>query len=564
MKVIIIGGVASGMSCATRLRRLREDAQITVYEMSQNVSYANCGLPYFVSDVISNRDDLLLQTPASLWSRFRLDVKVNTKVTAVDSKAKTVTVTNLQTGQTYTDTYDQLLIATGAKPRHLDIPGIERALPLRNVEDADAVKAALAAVGHSKDGGSSANSNLPTAKSAVILGAGFIGIELAENLRELGINVTIVQRGSRILSQFDAEMIQPLHHHLQTHGVQILLNSVAAEVTQTEVVLADGRRLPADIVLTAAGVAPDNELAKAAGLRIGATGGLWVDHQQRTSDPSIFAAGDAVEKQGELTGLATLVPLANLANRHGRLVADVMAGVETVARPTLGTAIIGAFGMAAALTGLTEAAAQQASIAHQVIHLHPSSHAGYYPGAKRVSLKVLFDPATGKLLGAQAVGQDGVDKRIDVIATAIYGGLTVDDLMELELAYAPQFGSAKDAINQAGYVGNNVHSGNTETIQWHQLAQELAVTDGQTVLVDVRTRGENMAGLIAGSVNIPVDELRDRLTEIAGKRVIVHCQVGQRGHTAAQILKSHGVQVVNLDGGYLTWKAGTDALALKP
>ena len=555
MKVIIIGGVAGGMSAATRLRRLREDAEITVYEMSQNVSYANCGLPYFVSNVISDRDELLLQTPTSLWNRFRLDVRVNSKVTSIDPAAKTVQVHNLQTGESYTDSYDKLVISTGAKPRRPNIPGVERALPLRNVEDADAVKLAL---GSPADG---APSSTGAGKKAVVLGAGFIGIELAENLRELGVDVTIVQRSSRILGQFDSEMIQPLQERLERHGVQVLLNSQAASITPDSVILADGTVLPADVVLTAAGVEPDNWLAREAGLRIGETGGLWVDDQQRTSDPNIYAAGDAVEKQGQLTGNSTLVPLANLANRHGRLVADSIAGLAPTARPALATVIIGAFGLAAGITGLSEAAAKKAGVPHQVIHLHPSSHAGYYPGAKRISLKVLFEPTTGRILGAQATGEDGVDKRIDVIATAIFAGLTINDLMDLELAYAPQFGSAKDAINQAGYVGNNVLSGNTPTIQWHELDAALAVSNGETILVDVRSAAENAAGSIPGALNIPVDTLRDQLGSLAGKRVIVHCQVGQRGHTAVQILKGHGISAVNLDGGYLTWKAGIESLA---
>jgi len=306
MKVIIIGGVAGGMSAATRLRRLQEDAEITVYEMSQNVSYANCGLPYFVSNVISDRDELLLQTPTSLWNRFRLDVRVNSKVTSIDPATKTVQVHNLQTGESYTDSYDKLVISTGAKPRRLHIPGIERALPLRNVEDADAVKLAL---GSSVDG---APSSSVAGKKAVILGAGFIGIELAENLRELGIDVTIVQRSSRILGQFDPEMIQPLQERLEKNGVHILLNAQAASITPDSVILVDGTVLPADVVLSAAGVEPDNWLAREAGLLIGETGGLWVDDQQRTSDTDIYAAGDAVEKQGQLTGNSTLVPLATL------------------------------------------------------------------------------------------------------------------------------------------------------------------------------------------------------------------------------------------------------------
>ncbi len=543
MKVIIIGGVAGGMSAAARLRRLDESAQITVYEMSEHVSYANCGLPYFVSDVISRRDNLLLQTPEALWNRFRIEAKVQSMVTAIDRQAKTVTVKNLATGETYDDSYDKLVISTGARPRKLDVPGIERAMWLRNVTDADEVKEALQTVAN---------------KSVVILGAGFIGIELAENIAHMGIDVTIVQRSNSILGQFDPEMIEPLHEKLVKHGVKIELNVQAAKITESHVLLTDGRRLEAGLVFTAAGVDPDNSLAREAGLKIGATGGLWVDDQQRTSDPNIFAAGDAVEKQGVLTGDQTLIPLANLANRHGRLVADVIAGREVRAHAATGTVILGAFGAAVGITGLSEKAAKHAGIAHQVIHIHPNNHAGYYPGSKRLSIKVLFSPTTGQILGAQANGEDGVDKRIDVIATAMHGNLTIEDLMDLELAYAPQFGSAKDAINIAGYVGNNVFGGTTPTLQWHEL--EAARAAGAQV-VDVRSGGEHGFAHIPGTLNIPVEQLRDRIDEIQIEDVVVYCQVGQRGHIASQILKANGAKVRNLDGGYLTWAAGERALA---
>jgi NADPH-dependent 2,4-dienoyl-CoA reductase/sulfur reductase-like enzyme/rhodanese-related sulfurtransferase len=537
MKVVIIGGVAGGMSAAARLRRLDETAQITVYEMAEHVSYANCGLPYFVSDVISDRSSLLLQTPQSLWSRFRIEVKTLSKVIGVDRAAQTVVIQNLATGETYQDSFDKLVISTGARPRHLNIPGIERALWLRNVTDADAVKVALAQAPH---------------KSVAIIGAGFVGIELAENIRHLGFPVTVIQRGSSILGQFDPEMIRPLHDRLVENGVEILLNSEVSEITESSVLLTDGHSVPAGVVFTAAGVEPDNRLAAEAGLKIGATGGLWVDSQQRTSDPNIFAAGDAVEKNGELTGAQTLIPLANLANRHGRLVADAIAGRTVAAHPALGTVILGAFGYSVGITGLSERAAITSGIEHQVIHVHPSNHAGYYPGASRVSLKVLFHPTSGKILGAQAHGLEGVDKRIDVIATAIHGNLNIDDLMDLELAYAPQFGSAKDAVNIAGYVGNNVWNGTTPTLQWHQLA--LAVSIGAQV-IDVRSSDEHSAGHIPGTVNIPVDELRDRMAEVHLENVVVYCAVGQRGHIATQILKAHGAKVRNLDGGYATWSA---------
>lgn len=542
MKVVIIGGVAAGMSAATRLRRLDEHAEITVYEMGEHVSYANCGLPYFVSDVISVRQNLLLQTPESLWSRFRLNVKVKSMVTKINPEAKTVLVKNLATEETYEDSYDKLVLATGAKPRHLNIPGIDRALTLRDVNDADAVKAAAQ------------SANL---KTAVILGAGFIGIELAENLRHMDFDVTLVQRGSTVLSQFDPEMIEPLQARLEKNGIEILLESQAKEITEEAVILTDGREISAGLVFSAAGVDPDNALAREAGLKIGTTGGLWVDEHQRTSDKNIFAAGDAVEKHGELTGEQALIPLANLANRHGRLIADVIAGKKVSSKDSLGTIIIGAFGFSAGITGLSERAAKKAGIKHQIIHLHPNNHAGYYPGSKRVSLKVMFDPRSGEILGAQANGEDGVDKRIDVIATAINGGLKIDDLMDLELAYAPQFGSAKDAINMAGYVGENVRNGTTETLQWHDL--QSAVANGAQ-LVDVRTSGEHAYQSIPGAINISVDEIRDHLEELNKDDVLVYCQVGQRGHVASQILKANGIKVRNLDGGFLTWQAGNNAL----
>ena len=542
LRVLIIGGVAGGMSAATRLRRLQENAEIVVFEMGEHVSYANCGLPYFVSNVISQRDDLLLQTPETLWARFRIDVRVQTEVISIDRHNRTVTVKNWATGELATEGYDKLVISTGARPRRLNLPGIERALTLRNVVDADRVKEAVES---------------STLKTAAIIGAGFIGVELAENLAHLGIKTTLIHRGESILSMFDPEMIEPMQAVLEQNGIKLVLGAQPFEITDTEVVLASGERVSAGLVFSAAGVTPDNALAASAGLEIGSTGGLKVDHQQRTSDPHIFAAGDAVEKFGLLGGSHELVPLANLANRHGRLLADAIAGGQVESKGALGTAIIGAFGFAASLTGLSERAAIAQNIEHTVIHLHPGSHAGYYPGAQRVSIKVLFSPDSGRLLGAQAVGFDGVDKRIDVLATAIYAGLTVDDLMDLELAYAPQFGSAKDAVNQVGYVGNNVFNGTTPTTQWARLAGELA--DGAQ-LIDVRTATEFAEGSIPGAINIDVNRLRDNLERISGDNVIVHCAVGQRGHIATQILRGHGKNVRNLDGGYTTWLAGTSAL----
>ena len=542
MKTIIVGGVAAGMSAATRLRRLQEEAEITVYEMGPDVSYANCGLPYFISDTISDRASLLLQTPESLHARFRLDVRTNHKVVAIDKDARRVTVQNLLSGETFEDNYDALVLATGAKPRKPNIPGIEHALTLRDVEDADQLKAAAQS---------------SKTKTAVIIGGGFIGIETAENLVHAGFQVHLVQRGSQLLSLAEPEIVEVMQKHLEVNGIKLHLKSSITEISGSTVTV-NGTPIVTDLVISATGVEPDNQLAKDAGLNFGETGGLWVDAQQRTSDPNIFAAGDAVEKHDYFTDGETLVPLANLANRHGRLIADAIAGLPAKAANTIGTAIVGAFGMALATTGLSPSKAKALGLPHEVLHIHPGSHAGYYPGAKRISMLVVFEPGTGKILGAQAVGEDGVDKRIDVISTAIFGGLTVDDLMDLELSYSPQYGSAKDPINHAGYVGNNVNSGRTPTFQWHELEAELAKPN--TILVDVRTADENQAGTTPNSINISVDDLRNHIEELKGKRVLVHCQVGQRGHTATQILRGHGIEALNLDGGYLTWRAGHDSI----
>jgi NADPH-dependent 2,4-dienoyl-CoA reductase/sulfur reductase-like enzyme/rhodanese-related sulfurtransferase len=541
MKVLIVGGVAGGMSAATRLRRLKEDAEIIVFEQGPHVSYANCGLPYHIGEVIEAEESLLLQTPESLHARFNLDVRVNNRVTKIDRENKQVTVANLKDNTEYQEGYDQLVLSTGAKPRMVPIPGLERALVLRDVQDAVKIKALV---------------DTKQIKSAAIIGAGFIGVELAENLRHRGIKTTIVEFRDNILPQFDPEMIEPMQKVLIENGIELALSAETEAVHESTLTLKDGRVIDADLVVAAIGVVADHKLAVDAGLEIGSAGGIVVDDQMRTSDENIFAVGDAAQKLSALTGQEQMIWLANLANRHGRLVADVIAGETVAARPSIGTGIIGAFGMAAALTGLTESLAKRMNIAHKVIHLHPSSHAGYYPGAEAVSLKVLFDPESGKLLGAQGIGRDGIDKRIDVIATAIYAGLKIDDLMNLELSYAPAFGSAKDAVNQAGYVGNNIFTGKTESVQFGDLAEKMS--EG-ALLVDVRSESEHVGGSIPGSVLIPIDTLRENLNQLAGREIIVHCGVGQRGHTAVQLLRGHGINAKNLDGGYTTWKQGTDA-----
>jgi NADPH-dependent 2,4-dienoyl-CoA reductase/sulfur reductase-like enzyme/rhodanese-related sulfurtransferase len=462
-------------------------------------------------------------------------------VTKINKESKTVTVLDLESNNSYEESYENLVISTGAKPRALPIHGAERAFVLRDVEDAAKLKLQV---------------DNYKGQSAVILGGGFIGIEVAENLIHRGVKTTVVQNGPSILSQFDPEIIEPFQAHLVANGVVLKLGTQAEEIGPHSVKLSNGEVIPADFVVSSAGVVPDHQLAVDAGLKIGESGAIWVDNHQRTSDANIFAVGDAAEKTSAFTGQGQQIWLANLANRHGRLVADVIAGEPVEVRAAIGTGIIGAFGMAVSITGMNEKQARKLGVDFEITHLHPGSHAGYYPGAERVSLKVLFDKTTGKILGAQGVGLDGIDKRIDVIATAIYAGLSVQDLMNLELAYAPAFGSAKDAINQAGYVGDNVFTGKTENVQWHEIED---LQKAGTILVDVRTDSENEAGAIPGSVLIPVNDLRDRIDEVKGKEIVVHCAVGQRGHTAVQLLRGYGIKARNLSGGYTTWRAGMDA-----
>jgi NADPH-dependent 2,4-dienoyl-CoA reductase/sulfur reductase-like enzyme/rhodanese-related sulfurtransferase len=541
MRILIVGGVATGMSAATRARRLDEHAEITVYEKSGNVSYANCGLPYYLSGVIDSRAALLLQTPKSLKERFNIDVQVNSEVLSIDLKAKSIKVKNTATGEEHTDLYDKLIIATGAKPRTLDVPGGERAIPLRNIEDVDRVKASM---------------DDSAEKTAVIIGSGFIGVEVADNLHEANYKIHLINSSHQVMGSFDPEIAEPLQKAIDAAGITMHLGTTVSEVTPTTVVLANGEVLPAALVINAAGISPETTLAREAGLTIGETGGIWVDENQRTSDENVYAGGDAAQKQSFLNDDYGLIPLANLANRHGRAIADAIYGLPVSSAKSLGTSIIGALGVTLAMTGLSEKSARKQNIEYKVIHLHPSDHAGYYPGATQLSMKILFDPTTGLLLGAQAVGEAGVDKRIDVIATAIKGSLTVNDLMDLELTYAPQFGSAKDAINQAGYVGNNVFTGKTKTIQWDEVDNFSA--EGY-LLLDVRTPAEHAAGHIPNSINIEVNVLRDYIEELREKKIVSYCQVGQRGHTASSILQGYGIETVNLDGGYKTWRVATDA-----
>ena len=547
MKIIIVGGVAGGMSAATRLRRLDETAQIIVFERGHYVSFANCGLPYFVGGIIRNRGDLLLQTPQSLGARFALDVRVDTEVVQIDRTAQTVSVRNVLTGDESIEHYDRLVLAVGASARSGATGSTIPTHTLRTVDDVDHITAVLAEAGEA---------------SAVVMGGGFIGLEAVENLVHRGVHVTLVQRGPQIFTPLDPEMAAPVLDRLRERGVDVRLNTtVTGTAGAGTVTLSDGTTVPADLVIDASGVRPDVTLAEQAGLRIGEGGGVWVDGTQATSDPLIFAVGDGVEKMDAVDGSGTLVTMAGLANRHGRSVADSIAGNAQHAAPALGTGILGIFGLTVALVGWSEKRLVAAGRAHRIAHTHPANHAGYFPGAEGMSIKLLIDAKSDAILGAQIVGGAGVDKRIDVLAVAMAAGLGASALTRLELAYAPQYASAKDPINQLGYVADNLAQGTSVNLQWHEL--EAARAAG-ALLVDVRSAGEFAAGSIPGALNVSLDELRARLLELPRVPLIVHCQVGQRGHTAARILTQSGFDVQNLDGGYRTWLAGTSSLVVSP
>ncbi|SJN21714.1 Putative pyridine nucleotide-disulphide oxidoreductase [Microbacterium esteraromaticum] len=552
MRIVIVGGVAGGMSAATRLRRLDESAEIIVIEQGDYVSFANCGLPYYVGGVISQRESLLLQTPESLRARFDLDVRTGNEAVTIDREAQTVSIRDVRTGVVSDERYDHLILATGAAPRETFASrGIPATGPtvatLRTIDDVDRITAALA--------------DAPATAHAVVVGGGFIGLEATENLIERGLAITLIQHGPHPLSPLDPEMASVVVDELVARGVDLRTHTSVRELDAEGVHLDDGSTLAADIVIDARGVRPAASIAAKAGLTIGATGGIAVDGLQRTSDPSIFAVGDAVEKIDALSAEPTLVTMAGLANRHGRTAADAIAWQAGIldARPAdaeraVGTAIVGVFGLAVAMTGWSEQRLRATGGPHRVIHAHPADHATYYPGAERLTMKLIVDPDTDLILGAQVIGRQGADKRIDVIATAMQAGLTASQLSRLELAYAPQFGSAKDPINMLGYIADNAKTGLTDSIQWHEL--DSAVQAG-AVVVDVRTAAENALGAIPGSINVSLDDLRARLDDLPAGELIVHCQVGQRGHTAVRLLRQHGRAARNLDGGYLTWHSGT-------
>lgn len=543
MKLLIIGGVAGGASAAARARRLSEDAEIVVFERGPDVSFANCGLPYYIGGEIAERDKLLVTTPERLRSRFKLDVRTQSSVEAINRTAKSVRVRDLAAGREYDETFDKLILATGAAPFRPSIPGVD--LPgvftLRNLQDTDHIKARI-------DQG---------VKHAVLLGGGFINLEMTENLVRRGISTTVVEKNEQILMPFDREMTTPIVEELASRGVTLLLGQSAEAIEQTAqglvVCLKSGLKLVAQLVIFGVGVRPENQLAVDAGLETGPRGGIRVNDHLQTSDPDIYAVGDAIEVKDVVSGGQTQVPLAGPANRQGRIAADNAFGRSMKYRGTQGTAILGFFDRTAAMTGASEKALRRSNRPFRKIYIHPTHHAGYYPGAETMSLKLLFDPTTGKVLGAQAVGGAGVDKRIDVLAVAIQAGLTVFDLEEMELAYAPQYGSAKDPINMAGFVAGGLMRGDHPQVDVEAVSG--APAGEKPFLLDVRTPQEFASGHIPAAVNIPVEDLRSRLSELPrGRKIAAYCQVGQRGYLATRILLQSGLPAVNIGGGYKTFK----------
>lgn len=543
MKLVIVGGVAGGASAAARARRVCEDAEIVVFERGPDVSFANCGLPYYVGEKIAERKKLLVTTPEMLRSRFKLDVRTQSTVEAIDRATKTVRVRDVVAGRVYEERYDKLIIATGAAPFRPSIPGLD--LPgvftLRTLQDTDAIKAQI-------DKG---------AKQAVLLGGGFISLELAENFVRRGVATTVVEKNPQILTPFDPEMTTPIVQELTSKGVELVLGETAESIeTSPEgltVVQTSGRRLSAQLVVFGVGVRPENHLAIDAGLDVGPRGGIQVNDRLQTTDPDIYAVGDAIAVTDVVSGDQVQVPLAGPANRQGRIAADNAFGRDVRYRGTQGTAILGVFDKTAAMTGASEKALKRAGRAFRKIYIHPMHHAGYYPGAEQMVLKLLFDPSNGRVLGAQATGGAGVDKRIDVLAVALQAKLTVFDLEEMELAYAPQFGSAKDPINMAGFVAGGLLRGDHPQVDIESILGTAAAD--RPFLLDVRTPKEFADGNIPGAINIPVDELRSRLAELPRDRAIAaYCQVGMRGYIATRILLQAGFSVSNVGGGYKTYK----------
>ena len=545
MKVLIVGGVAGGATAAARIRRLDETAEITVFERSGYISYANCGLPYYIGGVITDSEELTLQTPESFFSRFRINMKVHHEVTAIHPDQKTISVRNSKTGEEFEESYDKLILSPGAKPTQPRLPGvgIEKVFTLRTVEDTFHIKEYI-------------NKNQP--KSAVLAGGGFIGLELAENLKELGMDVTIVQRPKQLMNPFDADMASFIHSEMRKHGVKLALGHTVEGFEEKDggidILLKDEMPLHADMVVLAIGVTPDTHLAKDAGLELGIKGSIVVNDRMETSAPDIFAAGDAVQVKHYVTGQEALISLAGPANKQGRIIADNICGGDSRYPGSQGSSVIKVFDMTAATTGINETNARKAGLDVDTVILSPMSHAGYYPGGKVMTMKVVFEKETYRLLGAQIVGYEGVDKRIDVLATAIHAGMKAMELKDLDLAYAPPYSSAKDPVNMAGFMIDNISKGILK--QWHLEDVDLLPRDGSVTLLDVRTVREYGNGHIEGFKNIPVDELRERLDEIEkDKPVYVICQSGLRSYIGTRILEGNGYKAYNFSGGFRFYDA---------
>ncbi len=545
MKVVIVGGVAGGATAAARIRRLDEAAEIIVFERSGYVSYANCGLPYYIGGVIADPEELTLQTPESFYSRFRVAMKVRHEVTGIHPERKTVSVKNLETGEEFEEGYDKLILSPGARPTQPRLPGtgISKLFTLRTVEDTLRIKEHI-------------DRHHP--KSAILAGGGFIGLELAENLRELGMEVAIVQRPKQLMSPFDADMAAMIHGEMRRHGVRLVLGQTVEGFAEkdggVDVLLKDNAPLHADMVVLAIGVTPDTALAKAAGLELGIKDSIVVNSRMETSVPDIYAAGDAVQVKHSVTGQDVLLSLAGPANKQGRIIADNICGGDSRYAGSQGSSVIKVFDMTAAVTGINEAHGRKAGLDVDTVILSPMSHAGYYPGGRVMTMKVVFEKGTYRLLGAQIVGYEGVDKRIDVLATAIHAGMKATELKDLDLAYAPPYSSAKDPVNMAGFMIDNIAGGILK--QWHLEDVDALPRDGSVTLLDARTAGEYARGHIRGFRNIPVDELRERLAELEkGKPVYVICQSGLRSYIACRILEGQGYEAYNFSGGFRFYDA---------
>lgn len=545
MKVVIVGGVAAGATAAARLRRLDEQAEILIFERSGYISYANCGLPYYIGDVITDPEALTLQSPEQFFARFRVQVRVRHEVTALHPERKTVSVTDLATGRTFEESYDKLILAPGARPTQPRLPGVglERVFTLRTVEDTFRIKEFI-------------QKNKP--RSAVLAGGGFIGLELAENLRELGMEVTIVQRPKQLMNPFDADMAALIHAEMRRHGVQLALGSTVEGFAPTnrgvEVLRKDEPSLQADMVVLAIGVTPDTALAKSAGLALGIKDSILVNDRMETSVPDIYAAGDAVQVRHAVTGQDALISLAGPANKQGRIIADNICGMDSRYTGSQGSSVVKVFSMTAAATGVNEKNARNAGFDPEAVILSPMSHAGYYPGGRLMTMKLVYDKPTLRVLGAQIVGYEGVDKRIDVLATAIHAGMTAPQLKELDLAYAPPYSSAKDPVNMAGFMAEDLDQGLVQ--QWRAGDEPTLPRDGSVHLVDVRTQAEYAAGHIDGFINLPVDQLREHLEQLdRTKPVYLVCQSGLRSYIASRILKGSGFACSHLAGGYRFYAA---------